>query len=78
MAGMGPVVNAFDWQIVAVTIIVGGAAAYLAWKVILSGRGTRPARKGPDVPAGNLVRRRPSRRPSPLGREGEAGPRLRD
>ena len=46
-----------DWQTLAVLLIVTGAVAFLGWKVFGSERKPR-SRRGPDVPIGNLVRKR--------------------
>lgn len=47
-----------DWQIVAVVIVVLGAAGYLVWKVVLGGKAPKRRKPGPDVPLGQLVRRK--------------------
>jgi hypothetical protein len=47
-----------SWQAWSAALIVLAAVVYLVWKLGFASR-SRPKKKGPDVPASRLVRRRP-------------------
>jgi hypothetical protein len=52
--------QALNWQAWTAGLIVAAAIAYLVWKIGFASR-RRPKKRGPDVPASRLVRRKPAK-----------------